>query len=70
MLVAGVLKLGVFRRREYIVKNMNVFVLGIFSCAQETLCFTMHFYDVVNALVKMVMWKLECLCVLVLQYVH
>ena len=55
-----------FCHHEYIVKNNNVFDSGMFSCAPEvhiSLCFTMHFHDFVNALVKIVMCKFECLCV-------
>ena len=52
--------------REEIVKISNVFDLGMFSCAPETLCSTVHFHDFVNALVKIVMWKFECMCVLLL----
>ena len=31
---------------------------------------TMHFPDFVNALVKIMLWELECLCVLLLQYLE
>ena len=70
MCSAGVLKMDVFRHREYILKNGNVFDLDMFSCAPEMVSFTMHFNDFLNALVKTVMWKLECSCVLLLQYLQ
>ena len=70
MLFAGVVKVCVFRHREFISKSSNVFDLGMFSRTPEMLCFTMQFHDFVNALVKKMMWKLECLCVLSLQYLQ
>ena len=63
MLSAGVVKVCVFRHREQIVKNSNVFDLCMFSYAPEMLRFSVYLHDFVNALVKIVMWKLECLCV-------
>ena len=67
---AGVLKVCVFRHREQIVKNSNVFDLRMFSYAPEMLRFSVHLHDVVNALAKIVMWKLQCLCVLLLRYLQ
>ena len=62
MLSADVLKVCVsvianIFHPEYIVKSSYVFDLGMFSCASGMLCFTLHFHDFVNALVKIVMWK-------------
>ena len=70
MCSAGVLKMDVFRYREYIVTNGNVFDLDMKICAPEMLSFTMHFHDFLNALVKIVMWKLKCSCVLLLKYLQ
>ena len=69
MFSVDLLKVRVFHREDS-VKNSNVFALGMFSCAREMLCFTMRCHDVGNALVKVVMWKSGCLCVLLLQYLH
>ena len=73
VLSLGVLNMCAFCHQEYNVKNNNVLELGMFSCAAEvhnSLCFTMHFHDFVNALVKVVMCKLECLCAFSLQYLQ
>ena len=37
----------------------------MFSRAPETLCFTVHVHDFVNARVKIVMWKFECIYVVI-----
>ena len=62
-----------FRHHEDVAKKYNVFYLGMFSCApkvHKSLCFTMRFHEFVNAFVNIVMFKLECLCVVVCQYLH
>ena len=49
-------------RQKNMMLSAGVLKVCAFTCAQEMLCFTMHFHDTVNALAKMVMWKLACLC--------
>ena len=65
--VAGVLKVCVFviaNTSQKIAMSLIWACYGMFSCAPEMVCFTMHVHEFVNAFVKIMMWTLDHVCVL------
>jgi hypothetical protein len=69
--VAGVLKVCVFviaNISQQIAMSLIWACYGMFSCAPEMLCFTMHVHEFVNAFVKIMMWTLDRVCVCVCFY--